>query len=98
MLDRVTAVAAAAIASVVVAPPSPAHAGPGCPDGYYSDSALHECVRRPVQEPGGSAPPYGATARCNDGSYSFSQHPDDDWTCSDHGGVAQVLTPEKESQ
>ncbi|KMY85090.1 hypothetical protein BUMB_03261 [Candidatus Paraburkholderia calva] len=34
-----------------------------------------------------SAVPHGATARCRDGSYSFSQHRSG--TCSRHGGVAQ---------
>ena len=35
-----------------------------------------------------SAPP-GATARCNDGTYSYSQHRQG--TCSHHGGVAEWL-------
>ena len=35
-----------------------------------------------------AAPP-GATARCTDGTYSFSQHRSG--TCSHHGGVAQWL-------
>jgi hypothetical protein len=35
------------------------------------------------------APPPGATARCRDGSYSFSQH--HSGTCSYHGGVAVWL-------
>jgi hypothetical protein len=35
-------------------------------------------------------PPPGATARCRDGTYSFSQHRSG--TCSYHGGVAQWLT------
>lgn len=35
------------------------------------------------------SPPAGATARCNDGTYSFSQHRQG--TCSHHGGVAQWL-------
>jgi hypothetical protein len=35
------------------------------------------------------APPPGATARCRDGSYSFSQHRSG--TCSHHGGVAVWL-------
>lgn len=88
MFLRVVTLVAAAIAFVIIAPQAPAHADPGCPNGYYSDSDLRECVRRPVQAP---TPPFGATARCNDGSYSFSQHPYDDWTCRYHGGVAQVL-------
>lgn len=33
--------------------------------------------------------PIGATARCRDGSYSFSQH--HQGTCSYHGGVAEWL-------
>lgn len=33
--------------------------------------------------------PVGATARCGDGTYSFSQHRSG--TCSHHGGVAQWL-------
>jgi hypothetical protein len=37
----------------------------------------------------GSAPA-GATARCRDGTYSFSQHRSG--TCSDHGGVAVWLS------
>lgn len=32
-------------------------------------------------------PPKGATARCKDGTYSFSKH--HQGTCSHHGGVAQ---------
>ncbi|WP_442893084.1 DUF3761 domain-containing protein [Amycolatopsis sp. VC5-11] len=31
----------------------------------------------------------GATAQCNDGTYSYSQHRSS--TCSDHGGVEQWL-------
>jgi hypothetical protein len=33
--------------------------------------------------------PAGATAKCRDGSYSFSQH--HRGTCSHHGGVAEWL-------
>lgn len=36
-------------------------------------------------------PPTGATALCNDGTYSFSQTRSG--TCSHHGGVAVWLTP-----
>jgi len=35
-------------------------------------------------------PPPGATARCRDGTYSYSQHRSG--TCSHHGGVAEWLT------
>src|SRR2546427_11616197 len=40
-------------------------------------------------EPASSAPP-GATARCRDGTYSFSRHRSG--TCSHHGGVAVWLS------
>ncbi len=36
-----------------------------------------------------AAIPYGASALCSDGTYSFSQHRSG--TCSHHGGVAQWL-------
>ena len=36
-----------------------------------------------------NGPPAGATAQCNDGSYSFSQH--HRGTCSHHGGVKRWL-------
>ena len=36
-----------------------------------------------------AAPPPGATAKCRDGTYSFSQHRSG--TCSHHGGVARWL-------
>ena len=39
----------------------------------------------------GATPPPGATAQCNDGTYSFSQT--HSGTCSHHGGVAVWLTP-----
>ena len=39
---------------------------------------------------GAAAPPPGATAKCRDGTYSFSQH--HSGTCSHHGGVAAWLT------
>ena len=44
------------------------------------------CVHRPVRA---SRPPAGASARCRDGTYSFSQSRRG--TCSWHGGVAQWL-------
>jgi hypothetical protein len=37
--------------------------------------------------------PERPTAICNDGSYSFSEHPHPGGTCHGHGGVAQVLAP-----
>lgn len=74
------------------APPVPAAttAGSGggqatgdCGADYYRN-VDGNCVHRPVQ--GGDNPPAGATAKCNDGTYSFSQHRSG--TCSHHGGVA----------
>ncbi|WAL68214.1 DUF3761 domain-containing protein [Amycolatopsis cynarae] len=44
------------------------------------------CVPRPTHA---ATAPAGATARCNDGTYSFSQHRRG--TCSHHGGVAEWL-------
>jgi hypothetical protein len=46
-----------------------------------------QTVCSPYQSPSG--PPPGATAICNDGTYSSSQHRQG--TCSSHGGVRQFL-------
>jgi hypothetical protein len=56
-----------------------------CPNGTYVNSSGNT-VCSPYSAP--SSPP-GATAKCNDGSYSFSQHRSG--TCSHHGGVAEWL-------
>src|SRR5262249_46241805 len=56
-----------------------------CPNGTYVNSSGNT-VCRPDQAP---SPPPGATARCVDGTYSFSQHRQG--TCSHHGGVAEWL-------
>lgn len=56
-----------------------------CGDDSYINSSGH-CVPRPTQAD--SAPP-GATARCKDGTYSFSEHRQG--TCSGHKGVAAWL-------
>ncbi|MCU1398854.1 MAG: hypothetical protein JWN62_1963 [Acidimicrobiales bacterium] len=61
--------------------PSPA----GCGDDSYID-VDGNCVPSPVDAP---SAPDGATAQCNDGTYSFSQH--HQGTCSHHGGVAVWL-------
>ena len=45
-------------------------------------------VHAPARSLSGKAP-NGATARCRDGSYSFSRH--HGGTCSRHGGVADWL-------
>ncbi|MEV8611910.1 DUF3761 domain-containing protein [Amycolatopsis sp. NPDC051373] len=49
-----------------------------CSADYYRNSS-GVCVHRP------SSNPAGATAKCKDGSYSYSQHRSG--TCSGHGGV-----------
>lgn len=72
--------------SAAPAPKKPTTANnSSCPAGSYRNSN-GVCVQSPVQAP---APPAGATAKCKDGSYSFSQHRSG--TCSGHGGVAQWL-------
>jgi Protein of unknown function (DUF3761) len=53
-----------------------------CKQGYYKN-VDGRCVRRPTTAP---SAPAGATAKCRDGTYSFSQHASG--TCSHHGGVA----------
>jgi hypothetical protein len=54
--------------------------------GSYVNSSGH-VVHRPAHAVGGV--PAGATARCRDGTYSFSEHRRG--TCSHHGGVATWL-------
>jgi Protein of unknown function (DUF3761) len=54
---------------------------------YYTNSSGNE-VHSPANTNDGSVPA-GATAKCSDGTYSFSQHRSG--TCSHHGGVAQWL-------
>jgi hypothetical protein len=44
------------------------------------------CVPRPVAS---SSVPEGATYKCKDGTYSFSEHAQG--TCSGHKGIAQKL-------
>lgn len=56
-----------------------------CSDDYY-ENGDGICVHRPVDA---DVAPSGATAECNDGTYSFSQH--HSGTCSHHGGVAAWL-------
>jgi Protein of unknown function (DUF3761) len=75
------------------APPTPAPTaapapppGPACPNGTYVN-VNRQTVCRPFSSPGG--PPPGATAQCNDGTYSMSQNRQG--TCSGHGGVKQWL-------
>jgi hypothetical protein len=67
------------------AAPAPPPA-PACPNGSYTN-VNGQVVCSPYPSPGG--PPPGATAICNDGTYSFSQNRQG--TCSSHGGVRQFL-------
>lgn len=53
-----------------------------CGSGFYRNSNGN-CVHSPSNDP------VGATAKCRDGSYSYSQS--HRGTCSHHGGVAQWL-------
>jgi hypothetical protein len=50
-----------------------------CGSGYYLNVSGH-CVHSP------SSSAVGATAKCRDGTYSYSEHASG--TCSWHGGVA----------
>ncbi len=58
-----------------------------CLNGTYVNS-FGNTVCRPEQS---QTVPYGATAQCYDGTYSFSQHRQG--TCSYHGGVYKWLYP-----
>ncbi len=75
-----------AVPGVAPMPSNPAAEARGtCGPDYYPNSD-GRCVHRPTRAP---TAPAGATARCRDGTYSFSQHRRG--TCSHHGGVAQWL-------
>jgi hypothetical protein len=56
-----------------------------CPNGTYENSAGN-IVCKPYESP---TQPTGATAQCEDGTYSFSESRSG--TCSHHGGVARWL-------
>jgi hypothetical protein len=72
-------------ASDFVFAPTAAYAFQGCGAGYYRNTRGH-CIPRPARA---NRPPAGATARCRDGTYSFSASRRG--TCSHHGGVADWL-------
>ena len=79
-----------AFATTVIAPPAQARptshyvASLGS-DRYYTAKSGHR-VHSPVQA---NRPPAGASAKCGDGSYSFSEN--HRGTCSHHGGVVNWL-------
>jgi len=58
--------------------------------GYYINSLRH-AVPRPCGDWHHQAPPSDASARCGDGTYSYSEHPSAPGTCSHHGGVNSYL-------
>src|SRR5438445_3026975 len=59
---------------------------PSC--GYYTNSAGHQVPRPCGNWREGEAPPARATARCRDGTWSWSEHPHASGTCSHHGAVS----------
>jgi hypothetical protein len=68
---------------------TPEEESPGgeCPNGTYENSNGNTVCKPYAPENGEQ--PAGATAECEDGTYSFSEHRSG--TCSDHGGVKQWL-------
>jgi hypothetical protein len=78
-MKRVTIIAVAAMTFATAA-----HAEDDCPYGSYR-AGSGDCVESP------DANTEGATALCNDGTYSHSEHPHFWGTCSSHGGVDQYL-------
>ncbi|MGC2373606.1 MAG: DUF3761 domain-containing protein [Solirubrobacteraceae bacterium] len=64
----------------------PGEPGSECTNGTYENSSGN-VVCKPEES---STVPVGATARCADGTYSFSEHRSG--TCSYHGGVAEWLS------
>jgi hypothetical protein len=78
----VTSKVAAAKAAVKT---TAAHPTAACGGDYYVNSSGN-CIHRPTEA---ASAPAGATAKCNDGTYSFSAHRSG--TCSGHQGVAVWL-------
>jgi hypothetical protein len=58
-------------------------------DNYYTNSDGNTVHSPAYNEEEPDTAPAGASARCGDGTYSFSQHRSG--TCSHHGGVAEWL-------
>lgn len=75
------------VAPVTPAAPAapPAQAAPSCTNGSYVNKAGNTVCDPETS----SSAPAGSTARCYDGTYSFSQSRRG--TCSSHGGVAEWL-------
>lgn len=71
---------------VAEAPPPPAQTQADCGSNSYVN-VDGQCVHDPETA---ASPPAGATAKCNDGTYSFSKH--HSGTCSGHHGVAEWLS------
>lgn len=74
-------------AMTVMALSGSVHADPTGRCGYYINKAGHHVPRPCGDWRGGDARPPGATAKCRDGTWSWSEHPNDRRTCSYHGGV-----------
>ena len=91
LLDRITGHTAAVGNTAVAATGSSEQPEPGA-CGYYPNAYGH-VVPRPCGNWRANlgAPPSTATALCNDGTYSFSEHPYTRGTCNYHGGVVQYL-------
>jgi hypothetical protein len=83
------AIALAAPSAHARTPSSEAWAQPNESDltthGHYVNKSGQE-VHSPAKTKSGTVPT-GASAKCGDGTYSFSQH--HSGTCSRHGGVAE---------
>jgi len=86
MYWKVLAGAAISVGSLAFATPADASPTPTPPPCYIASSG--DCVPYPQQGP--TQPP-GATAKCADGTWSFSEHPHSGGTCHGHGGVQTYL-------
>jgi hypothetical protein len=67
--------------------PPPAHSTTGPVSGKHYTNVDGNRVHAPMRA---ASAPFGSSAKCSDGTYSFSQHRSG--TCSHHGGVALWLT------
>lgn len=86
VLALATPATAALSAGSLAIPTAAAEArGGSCGSGYYVNSRGN-CVPRPRRS---ATVPAGASAKCRDGTYSFSQSRRG--TCSHHGGVGSWL-------